>query len=329
MGGRLHPAGAYAVIRNPLHESTGRLVDLDDLVGRTANELVQQCVDLPNAESRVRCASRWISARIACSRGVDPRVLWSATQIERSNGAVAISRIQERTGLSKKRLIQGFREQIGVTCALIEGLSFSCCGGGNSRTGVEECSVNGNRADAKDYEYRSAIVNAYDFSKFERIVDVGGGHGALLIGILSTNPHVRGVLHDLPGVVDGASVPPQKSVADRLEIIAGDFFEAVPPGADAYLMSGIIHDWDDEHALRILKTCRRAMRPDSRLLILDAVLTPSSDPARAMMDVLMMVLTGGRERTESEFRSLLDAAGFSLMNVVPTMGASILENCPI
>jgi SAM-dependent methyltransferase len=177
--------------------------------------------------------------------------------------------------------------------------------------------------------YTSAIVNAYDFSKFERIVDVGGGHGALLIGILSANPRARGVLHDLPGVVEGAPAPPQKSVADRLEIVAGDFFEAVPAGADAYLLSGIIHDWNDESAVRILRNCRRAMRPDSRLLILDSVLTPSSDPGRAIMDLLMMVLTGGRERTESEFRSLLDAAGFSLVKVMPTMGASILESRPV
>jgi AraC-like DNA-binding protein len=103
------------VIGSPLHESTGRLVNLADLVGRAADELGQRCVDLPNAESRVRCAERWISARIARSRAIDPRVAWSAARIERSNGVVAIARLQEQTGLSKKRLIQGFREQIGVT----------------------------------------------------------------------------------------------------------------------------------------------------------------------------------------------------------------------
>jgi len=115
LGVRLLPAGAYAVLGRPLHESTGRLVDLDDLVGRAAHELVQRCVDLPDGESRVRCAARWISMRIARSCGLDPRVLWSAALIEQSNGAVAIARIQDQTGLSKKRLIQGFREQIGVT----------------------------------------------------------------------------------------------------------------------------------------------------------------------------------------------------------------------
>lgn len=175
--------------------------------------------------------------------------------------------------------------------------------------------------------YLTAIVDAYDFSKFERVVDVGGGHGALLFGILAANPRLRGVLHDLPEVVTGASAP--SALADRLEIRAGDFFEAVPAGGDAYVLSGIIHDWNDESGVAILKNCRRAIRPDGRLLILETVLTPSNDPARALMDLLMMVLTGGQERTESEFRSLLHESGFSLENVFPTAGASILESRPV
>lgn len=177
--------------------------------------------------------------------------------------------------------------------------------------------------------YVAAVVNAYDFSRFDRIVDVGGGRGALLVGILSANPRLRGVLHDLPGVVESAPARAEPSVADRLEVIAGDFFEGVPAGADGYLLSGVLHDWNDESAVRILRNVRRAMRPDGRLLVLDTVLTPSSDPAGAMMDLAMMVLTGGRERTESEFRSLLGDAGFSLVSVSPTMGASILESRPI
>lgn len=152
--------------------------------------------------------------------------------------------------------------------------------------------------------------------------------GALLVGILSKNPQLRGVLYDLPAVVENAPTPPQKSVADRLEIIAGDFFEAIPAGADAYLLKGVIHDWNDESAVRILRNCRRAMRSDGRLVIVDTVVTERSDPAQAMMDVLMMVLTGGRERTDSEFRSLLDDAGFSLMKITPAVGASVLESRP-
>jgi SAM-dependent methyltransferase len=177
--------------------------------------------------------------------------------------------------------------------------------------------------------YVAAIVEAYDFSKFERLIDVGGGHGALLLGILSANPHLRGVLHDLPAVVAGALAVRRGAVADRCEIVGGDFFEGVPAGADAYLLSGVIHDWDDEAAVKILRNCRRAIRPDGKLLLLEAVLTPSSDPSRALMDLLMMVLTSGRERTEAEFRSLLREAGFALAQVIPTAGRCILESRPI
>jgi SAM-dependent methyltransferase len=174
-----------------------------------------------------------------------------------------------------------------------------------------------------------AVVNAYDFTQFEQIVDVGGGRGALLVGILSANPRLRGVLYDLPGVADNVETRARESVADRLEVMTGDFFDSVPAGADAYLLSGVIHDWPDEPAARILKNVRRAIRPQGRLLVLDAVLTRSNDPAQAMMDLAMMVLTGGQERSESQFRSLLNDAGFSLMNVRPTMGASVLESRPI
>ncbi len=176
--------------------------------------------------------------------------------------------------------------------------------------------------------YIATFVEAYDFSRFERIVDVGGGHGAKLLAILSAYPRLSGVLHDLPAVVEGAGALRSSAVSDRCEIVGGDFLEAVPAGADAYLLSGIIHDWDDETALRILRNCRRAIRPDGTLLLLETVLTPSSDPSSALMDVLMMVLTGGRERSEAEFRSLLEEAGFSLTRVIPTPGASILECRP-
>jgi hypothetical protein len=175
----------------------------------------------------------------------------------------------------------------------------------------------------------AAIVEAYDFSTFERIVDVGGGHGALLVRILSSYPTVRGVLYDLPAVVAGASAPREGAMVERCEIVGGDFFERVPMGADAYLLRTIIHDWTDEAALKILKNCRRAIRTDGRLLLVETVLNPSSDPASALMNLLMMVLTGGRERTESEFRSLLREADFSLARVISTAGGSIVEARPV
>jgi len=177
--------------------------------------------------------------------------------------------------------------------------------------------------------FLAAIVGAYDFSRFERIVDVGGGHGLLLAGILSANPRLHGVLYDLPGVVAGSSALWQEPISRRCEIIGGDFFTGVPAGADAYILKGIIHDWNDEAALKILKNCRRAIRPDGTLLLQESVLTPSTNPSTAMMDMLMMVLTSGRERTESEFRSLLQEAGFSMVQVIRAMDASIIESRPV
>jgi hypothetical protein len=137
------------------------------------------------------------------------------------------------------------------------------------------------------------------------------------------------VLQDLPNVVAGASALRRQGIADRCEIVAGDFFDGVPDSGDAYLLKGIIHDWNDEAAVKILKSCRRAIRPDGTLILLDTVLTGSDDPSQAMMDLLMMVLTGGRERTEREFKSLLREAGFSLTRVIPARGNSILESQPV
>jgi hypothetical protein len=177
--------------------------------------------------------------------------------------------------------------------------------------------------------YIAEVVEAFDFSKFRRIVDVGGGHGALLAAILEANPHTRGVLQDLPSVVAGASALRREGLAERCELVAGDFFDGVPDGGDAYVLKGIIHDWNDEAAVEILRSCRRAIRPDGTLILLDTVLTGSDDPRRALMDLLMMVLTGGRERTELEFRSLLQEASFSLTRVISTGAHSILESRPV
>lgn len=115
LGVRLYPAGAYSVASGPIHEFTGRLVSLEDLVGRAANELVEHCGDLPDAEGRIRYTACWLSSRIARSRAVDPRMMWSARRIERSHGRVAISEIHEESGLPKKQFSERFRELIGVT----------------------------------------------------------------------------------------------------------------------------------------------------------------------------------------------------------------------
>lgn len=173
-----------------------------------------------------------------------------------------------------------------------------------------------------------AIVPAYDFSSIRKLVDVGGGHGALLAAILKANPETRGVLYDLPTVVEGAKERlAAEGVSDRAEVVGGDFFDSVPAGGDAYLMKLIIHDWDEERARLILKNCHSAMVNGGRLLLVETVVPEGNDPSFAkMMDLQMLVMTGGRERTEAEYRDLFAAGGFKLTRVIPTESPmSIIE----
>jgi O-methyltransferase domain/Dimerisation domain len=169
-----------------------------------------------------------------------------------------------------------------------------------------------------------AVTTAYDFSAFRRIVDVGGGNGALLAGILAANPPLTGVIFDLPNVATRATARLRElGLAGRCESVGGDFFKEVPSGGDAYLLKHVIHDWNDDRATEILRTCRRAMGAEAKLLIVEGVYPPridQSDESRgaAANDVNMLVCTGGRQRPEAGFRSLCDAAGFRLTRIVPT-----------
>jgi hypothetical protein len=178
----------------------------------------------------------------------------------------------------------------------------------------------------------AAVAAAYDFSQFETIVDVGGATGNLLAAILGHHPEPRGILFDLPHVVrDAPALIQARAVAARLSIEAGSFFESVPTAAGAYLLSHIIHDWSEAQCLTILGNCRRAMKPNSRLLIIETVLAPGDMPHLGkMLDMIMLVFfTGAQERTEPEYRALLNKAGFRLARVVPTESAvSIVEAVP-
>jgi SAM-dependent methyltransferase len=173
-----------------------------------------------------------------------------------------------------------------------------------------------------------ALVPAYDFSSTHQLVDVAGGHGSLLAAILKANPGLRGVLFDLPSVVEGARQRfKDEGVAERAEIAGGDFLESVPAGGDAYLMKLIIHDWDDERAIRILSNCHRAMKDGGKLLLIESVVPASNEPSFSKgMDLHMLIMTGGRERTESEYRDLFAAGGFTLTRIIPTESPlSIIE----
>jgi hypothetical protein len=176
-----------------------------------------------------------------------------------------------------------------------------------------------------------AVADAYDFSRFETIVDVGGGTGAFLAGILQANPRARGILFDRPNVVGGArKLLSSAGVADRCEVVAGDFFETVPGGGDVYILSWIIHDWDDDRGIAILKNCRRAMADDARLLVIEQVIPPGNQPSLSKFyDLHMLVLSGGRERREDEYRALLAAADLQLARIIPTeVPRSVIEALP-
>jgi len=174
-----------------------------------------------------------------------------------------------------------------------------------------------------------AVAAAYDFSPIRKLVDVGGGHGTLLSLIIDHFPNLRGVLFDRPEVIQSAGdVLKRGGHCADIETIAGNFFEGVPAGADAYLMKNIIHDWDDEHCIRVLSQCRRAMAPGGRVLIVDLVLSERPEAMLAnLIDLEMLVMTsGGRERTEQEFSSLLERAGLRLARLIPTASPfSVIE----
>jgi len=177
-----------------------------------------------------------------------------------------------------------------------------------------------------------AVTIAYDFSGIQTLADIGGGHGVLLGKILKSNPSMVGILFDSSHVIEGAVRHIEnEGLQGRCETVAGSFFESVPRGADAYILKNVLHDWDDERAVIILKNCRRAMGKESRLLLLEVVQPVLDDSSfGGLLDLNMLVMSGGRERTTDEYRKLFDESGFRLTQVIPTVAlVSILEARPL
>jgi len=178
-----------------------------------------------------------------------------------------------------------------------------------------------------------AILAAYDFAPFATIADVGGGHGALVAAILRAHPAARGILVDQPDVVAAAQPDLEAAgVAARCEVVGGSFFEHVPEGADLCILKSVIHDWDDERSLALLRNCHRALPADGTLLLIERIMPVrvDRDPHAVLLDVHMLALTGGRERTEEEYRALLTAAGFTPRRVIlTTSGFSLIEARPV
>ncbi len=176
-----------------------------------------------------------------------------------------------------------------------------------------------------------SVADTYDFADIGTLVDVGGGYGALIAAILTAYPHLKGVLVDLPHVVAGVQPKLEEAgLAGRCETVAGDFFQSVPDGGDAYMLKHVLHDWDDDRCVSILNNCRRAISDEGRVLVIEILIAPGNEPDYGKyLDLNMLVLTKGRERTEEQYRTLFEAAGFGLSRVVPTGSElSIIEGRP-
>lgn len=173
-----------------------------------------------------------------------------------------------------------------------------------------------------------AIISSYDFCQFQTVIDIGGGQGSLLTAILKANPTLKGIVFDLPTVTPDAKLHlEQTGISDRGTVISGSFFESIPQGGNAYLLKHIIHDWDEEKAVTILKNCHQAMAEQGKLLLFETVIPPRNEQSFSkLLDINMLVMTGGQERTGEEYRTLLAAAGFQLTQIIPTPSPlSIIE----
>jgi hypothetical protein len=176
-----------------------------------------------------------------------------------------------------------------------------------------------------------SLLDHLDLAGVRCLVDVGGGTGGLLAGILAHRPALRGILLDRPGVVAAApALLAAAGVAERCRVEGGDFLSTVPPGGDLYLLRGVLHDWDDAAATTILRNCRRAMSPAARLVLVESLLEQKPSPAVALLDLHMLLIHGGRERNAGEFRALLEASGFRLASIRQTdEGAALVEGAPL
>ena len=173
-----------------------------------------------------------------------------------------------------------------------------------------------------------AMVEAYSFARFQTIVDVGGGNGSTLLEVLRSAVRARGIVFDLPGVVERAQATIRTAgLGDRCRVEGGSFFESVPKGADAYILRHIIHDWDDQKSIQILRRCREAMASGGKVLVVESVIPPGDEPHPGKwLDIIMLAVPGGRERTRAEYETLLAAAGLKLERVVATRSpVSVVE----
>jgi hypothetical protein len=177
-----------------------------------------------------------------------------------------------------------------------------------------------------------AVLQAYDFSGISKLVDIGGGHGFLLASILEKYPAMTGILFDTaPIVAEAKALVEKHGVADRCQMVGGNFFESVPSGGDAYMMKHIIHDWNDEECAKILQHCRKGISQGGKLLVIEMVVPEGNEPSLSkLLDLQMLAVLPGCERTEAEYSTLFNQAGFKLTKIIPTMSPySVIEGVAI
>jgi len=200
------------------------------------------------------------------------------------------------------------------------------------RTNPEAAHIGLEALTSRSASENDAVVSAYNFAGAKTIIDVAGGEGTLVAAIVAATPAAHGVLFDLPHAAERARKHLEGiGLGSRSEALAGDFFRSVPPGGDLYVMKKVLHDWNDERALTILQNCRAVMPAHGRLLLIELIVPTGNEPSFAkMLDLLMLTYLGGRERTEDEYRSLLQSSGFRLQRVIPTGSpVSLMEAVPI
>jgi len=300
------------------------------------------------------CAAPQSVAALAAASEVDPaalqRVLRALASVgiftEQADGCFALTPLAQGLRSDAPQSLRDYAIMLGErwVWSSIGGMLHSVRTGGTAFAHVfgapvfeyysahpDAAAVSASGLAVRSAQENAAIVAAYDFSAARHVVDVGGGHGTLLQAILTQVPHATGTLLERSQVAEMARRSIERSaLAPRYHVVAGDFFQSVAAGGDLYLLKKVVHDWDDARAIAILRGCRGAMKPTSRILLLEPVIgEPNAPDFAKLLDLLMLVVTGGQERSEDAHRRLLAAAGLRLTRVIPTASTiSIVEAVP-
>jgi hypothetical protein len=303
----LRVADALSAGPLPIDELAGRVGADPDALGRLLRALISQGIFARRADGRYELSPLAELLRSDAPVSMAPMARFIGARQHREHWSLLTEAI--KTGTSVVPALRGkdFFDYLGDEPEF--GQIFN-----DAMTGLSGVSI-------------GPVVEAYDFTRFATIVDVAGGHGRLLAAILASAPDAQGVLYDLPEVIAGAPALLQDTHAERVRLAEGSFFDSVPTGADAYILKHIIHDWDDDASVQILRNVRSAAPAGAALLLVETVIPENDSGSIAKWtDMEMLIINNGRERTADEYCRLLDAAGFEMVGVVDTASRfSIIE----